>query len=120
MPLNKMVKNKTVDVLWVAMSEKMIQNYVPFILNLCVCLEEMLWGVVVSSAGLMREHDGCIHVPCDDIVPVFTAGWCPGMLHSSGDTNQASIVSSSVIAVFWHPAPLSRWDAGNTTSAVSK
>lgn len=39
-------------------------------------------------------------------------GWCPGVLHSSGDTNQASIVSSSVIAVFWQTAPSSQSDAG--------
>lgn len=31
-----------------------------------------------------------------------------------GDTNQASIVSSSVIAVFWQSAPLTQLDAGNT------
>lgn len=68
----------------------------------------------------MSGCDTCIHELCDDIVQVFTAGWCPGMLHSSGDTNQASIVSSSVISVFWQTAQLSQWDAGNTSSAVSK
>lgn len=73
-----------------------------------------------QSAGLIRECDGCIHVLCDDTVPVFTAGWCPGMLHSSGDTNQAFIVSSSVIAVFWQTAPFSQWDAGSATSAIPK
>lgn len=26
----------------------------------------------------------CILVLCDDTVLVFTAGWCPGMLHSLG------------------------------------
>lgn len=71
-------------------------------------------------AGQNKGFDRCIHEMCDDIVQVFTAGWCPGMFHSSGDTNQASIVSSSVIAVFWQTAQFSQCDAGNTASAMSK
>lgn len=76
--------------------------------------------LTVVAAGHMRGCDRCIHEMCGDIVQVFAAGWRPGMLHSSGDTNQASIVSSSVIAVFWQTALFSQWDAGNTSSAVSK
>lgn len=96
------------------------QNYVLLFYISVLILRKYVFNSCCSSAGLMRACDGCIHVLCDDIVPVFTAGWCPGILHSSGDTNQASIVSSSVIAVFWHSAPLAQWDAGNTTSAMSK
>lgn len=36
-------------------------------------------------AGQKKRFDRCIHEMCDDIVQVFTAGWCPGMFHSSGD-----------------------------------
>lgn len=91
----------------------MVQNCVPrFRRNVCL--------TVAAAAGKMSSRDGCIRAMCDDTVQMFTAGWRPGMLHSSGDTNQASIVGSSVIAVFWQKAPFTQWDAGSASSAVSK
>lgn len=41
-------------------------------------------------AGQEKGCDRCFEAMCDDIVRVFTAGWCPGMSHSAGHTNQAS------------------------------
>ena len=52
--------------------------------------------------------DRCVRMRRDDIVPVFTVGRCPGRFQSSGDTNQGSVVSSSVIAVFWRHTPHSQ------------
>lgn len=72
------------------------------------------------GAGRVGVCDRCVRVQCDDTLPVFIMGWCPGMLHSVGETNQAPIVSSSLITALWQGAPLSQQAAGSSASAVSK
>lgn len=47
-----------------------------------------------ACAGLMSDCDAFF---CT-VMTLFIAGWCFSMLHSSGDTNQASSVSSSPIS----------------------